>query len=84
MWAEQLWAFVRVRVEYQTTAPGSACYNSALFDAFIHGLSLEDQLASLEIPADTDYIIFLAIRIDKHLVERDWQRGSGAPVPSVD
>lgn len=46
---------------------------SALFDAFLDGLSetLKDELAPLDLPADMDFLITLAIKINKCLMERE-------------
>ena len=67
-------------VEFRTLAAESGWNQAALFDAFLHGLSepLKDQFAPLELPADLESVIALAIRVDQRLWERERSRGSSS------
>ena len=68
-------------IEFRTVAADRGWNQSALFDAFLHGLSapLKDQLAPLDLPADLDSVIAMAIRIDKRLTEREKERSRLSP-----
>ena len=71
-------------IEFRTLAADSGWNQSALIDAFLHGLvsSMKDHLAPLDIPDDLDSLISLAIKIDKRLAEREKERSrSGFATP---
>ena len=71
-------------IEFQTLAAESGWNESALIDAFLHGLgsSLKDHLGPLDIPNDLDSLISFAIKIDKRLAEREKERSrSGFSTP---
>ncbi|CAL9685258.1 unnamed protein product [Knipowitschia caucasica] len=67
--------------EFRTLAAESEWNQSALIDAFLHGLSstLKDQLAPLDLPDDLDELISLVIKIDKRIYERERERFSFNP-----
>ena len=68
-------------IKFRTLAADSDWNQSALFDAFLYGLSgtLNDQLAPLELPADLDSLISLTIKIDKRLIEREREIETAIP-----
>lgn len=70
-------------IEFRTLAAESDWNQEALFDNFIDGLSdpLKDQLAPLELPADLESLIALAIKINKRLFERERHRCRSAHSP---
>lgn len=70
-------------IEFRTMAADSGWNSAALFDAFVSGLSdsLQDQLAPLDLPADLDSVISMAIRIDNRLTERRRNKSKDAVDP---
>eukprot|EP00064_Thunnus_orientalis_P019626 superscaffoldBa00004989_g19750 len=69
-------------IEFRTIAAESDWNQPALFDVFLDGLSdtIKDQLPPLDLPAELDLLIALAIKIDKCLYERE--RGRTRPCGS--
>ncbi|KAF7640735.1 hypothetical protein LDENG_00019090, partial [Lucifuga dentata] len=59
-------------IKFRTLAADSGWNNHSLTDAFRHGLAeeVEDQLSPLDLPADLDSLVSLAIKIDNRLSER--------------
>uniref|UniRef100_A0A8C6P718 CCHC-type domain-containing protein n=1 Tax=Nothobranchius furzeri TaxID=105023 RepID=A0A8C6P718_NOTFU len=70
-------------IEFHTLAAACDWNQSALFDAFLSGLSseLKDMLAPLDLPEDLDSLIALPIKIDKRLTDRQRERGFAFPSP---
>lgn len=63
-------------IEFRTLAAESDWNQSALFDAYLNGLSetLKDRLAPLELSTDLGGLIALSIKIDKRLLDREQAR----------
>lgn len=73
-------------IEFRKLAAESGWNSSALFAAFLHGLSapMKDHLVPLDLPTDLDALVALAIKINKQLQERvrerlEWSRFSCRP-----
>ncbi|KAJ8007661.1 hypothetical protein DPEC_G00096480 [Dallia pectoralis] len=63
-------------IDFRTLAAKSTWNTGSLFGAFLNGLSeeIKDELATRELPATLKALIFLAIRMDSRLRERERER----------
>ncbi|KAF7641206.1 hypothetical protein LDENG_00289060 [Lucifuga dentata] len=63
-------------IKFRILAADRGWNNHSLTDTFLHGLAEEvkDQLAPLDLPADLDSLVSLAIKIDNRLSERRRER----------
>lgn len=64
-------------IRFRTLAADSEWNGSSLCDTFLHSLSdeLKDHLAPLDLPADFDSLVALAVKIDNRLYERRREKG---------
>ncbi|KAF7644812.1 hypothetical protein LDENG_00215390 [Lucifuga dentata] len=71
-------------IRFCTLAANSSWNNDSLTDTFLHGLAedIKDHLTPLDLPADLDSLISLAIKIDNRL-SKQWREHSRrlAPLP---